>query len=63
MSLNGDSFGRLPVVHILKYGDIGSRQIINKRLLWYEFKNTASSSGDLRDYEELSDVTLVCEEK
>ena len=49
--------------HVTKYGDIGSRQIIYKRLLWYEFKNTASSSGDLRDYEELSDVTLVCEEK
>ena len=45
------------------HGDIGSHQIIYKRLLWYEFKNTASSSGDLRDYEELSDVTLVCEEK
>ena len=63
MSLNGSSFGRLTVVHILKYGDIGSRQIIYKRLFWYEFKNTASSYGDLRDYEELSDVTLVCEDK
>jgi len=37
--------------------------MIYKRLLRYEFKNTASSYGDLRDYEELSDVTLVCEEK
>ena len=37
--------------------------MIYKRLLRYEFKNTASSQGDLRDYEELSDVTLVCEEK
>ena len=63
MSLNGSSFGRLTVVHILKYGDIGSRQIIYKRLFWYEFKNTASSYGDLRNYEELSDITLVCEEK
>ena len=34
--------------------------MIYKRLLRYEFKNTASSYGDLRDYEELSDVTLVC---
>ena len=63
MSLNGSSFGRRPVVQIRKYGDIGSCQIIYKRLLRYEFKNTASSYGDLRDYEELSDVTLVCEEK
>ena len=62
-SLNGSSFWRLPVVHIWKYGDIGSRQIKYKRLLWYEFKNTASSYGDLRDNEGLSEVTLVCKEK
>ena len=37
--------------------------MIYKRLLRYEFKNTASSYGHLRDYEELSNVTLVCEEK
>ena len=29
----------------------------------YEFKNTASSYGHLRDYEELSNVTLVYKEK
>ena len=37
--------------------------MIYKRLLRYEFKDTASSYRDLRDYEELSNVTLVCEEK
>ena len=37
--------------------------MIYKRLFRYEFKNTASSYGNLRDYEDLSNVTLVCEEK
>ena len=37
--------------------------MIYKRLFMYEFKNTASSYGDLRDNEGLSDVTLVCKEK
>ena len=37
-----------------------SYNIQNTILVW--FKNTASSYGDMRDYEELSDATLVCEE-